>query len=284
MRRKVRRRRLRPAIRYFLFLAFVFGVAFFFSGGFSIFESSPSSTGIKPASMAGQTKQTKQTKETAKPAETAETDNSLSGRVFRILFLRRAVAERMESRRQVSLEDMSPKLPAAIVAVEDNRFYDHYGFDLTGIIRATVVNLEYGSIEEGASTITQQLVKNLFLTPERSFSRKFEELILALDMEMTFSKEEILALYLNTIYFGSNYYGIEEASYGYFAKAPRELDLAEASMLAGLPNAPSLYSPYVDFMMAKKRQFIVLDAMVKNEIIDRDTADNARMEPLYLAH
>ena len=129
-----------------------------------------------------------------------------------------------------------------------------------------------------------QLVKNLFLSREPSFGRKAEELLLALDMEMNYSKEEILELYLNTIYYGSNFYGIYDASYGYFGKPPRDLALPEAAMLAGLPNAPSLYSPYVDFMMAKKRQFVVLDAMVRAGAIDKATAEDAKIKPIYLAN
>ena len=171
-----------------------------------------------------------------------------------------------------------------MIAVEDNRFYSHHGFDVEGILRASLVNLQYGQIEEGASTITQQLVKNLFLSHERSFGRKAEELVLALDMEANYSKDEILELYLNTIYFGSNYYGIREASLGYFGKEPDKLALPEAAMLAGLPNAPSLYSPYVDFLMAKKRQFVVLEAMVRTGAISKDIAEDAKIKPIYLAH
>jgi len=172
----------------------------------------------------------------------------------------------------------------AIIAVEDNRFYEHPGFDLQGILRATLVNLQYGQIEEGASTITQQLVKNLFLGSEQTFGRKAEELLLALDMEVNYSKEEILELYLNTIYYGSNYYGIGAASEGYFGKKPRELQLPECAMLAGVPNAPSLYSPYADFLLAKKRQIIVLDAMVRADVLDKRMAEDAKIVPLHLAH
>ena len=162
----------------------------------------------------------------------------------------------------VPLESMAREMPQAVVASEDQNFMRHHGFDFEGIARATLVNLQSGEIEEGASTITQQLVKNLFLSHEQSFGRKAEEFVLALDMEWNYSKDEILEMYLNTIYYGSNYYGIGAASEGYFGKRPRDLALPESAMLAGLPNAPSLYSPYVAFMMAKKSQFIVPDAMV----------------------
>ena len=176
------------------------------------------------------------------------------------------------------------RLIQAVVAVEDARFYSHPGFDLEAIARAALVNLQSGDIEEGASTITQQLVKNLFLSPEQSLERKIEELALAIDFEFRYSKNEILSLYLNTIYFGSGYYGIYDAAHGYFGKDPSQLSLPEAAMLAGIPNAPSLYSPYESFLMAKKRQFVVLDAMVRAGYIDERTATEAKIEPLYLAH
>ena len=114
--------------------------------------------------------------------------------------------------------------------------------------------------------------------------RKAEEFVLAMDMELNYSKDEILELYLNTIYFGSGYYGIKEASEGYFGKEPAMLALPEAAMLAGIPNAPSLYSPYVDFILAKKRQFIVLDAMTAAGYLRESVADDAKIKPIYLAH
>lgn len=205
-------------------------------------------------------------------------------RVKRLLFLRDAVDERMAAKKIVSADEMPDELIKAIVAVEDARFFSHPGFDIEGIIRAALVNLQHGEIEEGASTITQQLIKNLFLSQEQTFARKAEELALALDLEMRCSKIEILTLYLNTIYFGSGYYGIYDAAHGYFGKDPKDLTLPEAAMLAGLPNAPSLYSPYEDFLLAKKRQFIVLDAMVRNGAISESLAESAKIQPLYLAH
>ena len=205
-------------------------------------------------------------------------------RLKRLLFLRDAVDERVSEKKIVPTKDLPDALLQAIVAVEDARFYSHPGFDVEGIIRATLVNLQRGEIEEGASTITQQLIKNLFLSQERSFARKAEEIALAVDLEFRCSKEEILALYLNSIYFGSGYYGIYDASHGYFNKEPKDLTLPEAAILAGLPNAPSVYSPYENFLLAKKRQFIVLDAMVKNGMISEELAENAKIEPIYLAH
>ena len=203
----------------------------------------------------------------------------------RLIFLRDAVAERVHQREHyVTIDEMPDSLLDAIVAVEDSRFYSHHGFDPEAIARATLVNLQYGRIEEGASTITQQLAKNLFLSDEQSLDRKLEEALLSLDLEMHYSKDEILELYLNTIYFGSGFYGIHEASVGYFGREPHELNLPETSMLAGIPNAPSVYSPYVDFMLAKKRQIVVLDAMVRTGCISESVAESAKIKPLYFAH
>ena len=206
-----------------------------------------------------------------------------SDRLSRFLFIRRAVNARVQRDDYVPLSEIPDSLQQAVVAVEDNRFYSHHGFDPTGIARAALVNIQYGQIEEGASTITQQLVKNLFLSHERSWGRKGEELLLALDIEANYSKDEILELYLNTIYYGSNFYGIGPASQGYFGKKPADLILPESAMLAGLPNAPSLYSPYVDFIAAKKRQMVVLDAMAKNGYIDEQMAEDAKIKPLSFA-
>ncbi|MBR2214642.1 MAG: transglycosylase domain-containing protein [Selenomonadaceae bacterium] len=208
---------------------------------------------------------------------------SLGSRLGRIIFLRDAVENKLQRHDYTTIDQMPQYLKNAVVAVEDNRFYEHRGFDLTGIARASLVNLQKGEVAEGASTITQQLVKNLFLSPEQTLGRKAEELLLALDMEAHYDKEEILELYLNSIYFGSNFYGITAAARGYFGKEPKDLNLAEAALLAGLPNAPSLYSPYVDFLLAKKRQFVVLESMVAHGYLTKKTAEDAKIEPLELA-
>ena len=210
--------------------------------------------------------------------------NSTLSRLERVFFLKQAVNARINSANYVKLQDIPESLQQAVVAVEDRKFYNHWGFDMEGIFRASLVNLQYGQVKEGASTITQQLVKNLFLSQEQTMGRKAEEFVLAMDMELNYSKDEILELYLNTIYFGSGYYGIKEASEGYFGKEPAMLALPESAMLAGIPNAPSLYSPYVDFMLAKKRQFIVLDAMTAAGYLRESVADDAKIKPIYLAH
>ena len=183
----------------------------------------------------------------------------------------------------VTINKMPNILLQAVIAVEDTRFYKHKGFDIIGIARAVLVNVEAGEIQEGASTITQQTVKNLFLTSDQTFTRKAEELILSMNMENEFSKDKILEIYLNVIYYGSNFYGIYDAAHGYFDKEPADLTIAECAMLAGLPNAPSLYSPYVDFRLAKQRQLVVIDAMEKMGIISKLEAENARIEEIILA-
>ena len=182
----------------------------------------------------------------------------------------------------VTLDKIPKFLTYAILSVEDTRFYNHKGFDPIGIARAIFVNVEAGEIQEGASTITQQTVKNLFLTNDQTFTRKAEELFISMNMEKDFDKDKILEIYLNVIYFGSNFYGVYDAAQGYFGKEPAELTIAECAMLAGLPNAPSLYSPYVDFHKAKQRQLVVIDAMEKLGVISKKEAESARIEEIVL--
>lgn len=270
------KRRLRPALRFPLLLIALFSLAFLLSGGLMI---------LSPRTWQGIGDFLPRPLSEPPAIEQADARKLTPGdRLSRLIFIRRAVRARTDRENYVRLSDIPRDMQQAIIAVEDNRFYEHPGFDLQGILRATLVNLQYGQIEEGASTITQQLVKNLFLGSEQTFGRKAEELLLALDMEVNYSKEEILELYLNTIYYGSNYYGIGAASEGYFGKKPRELQLPECAMLAGVPNAPSLYSPYADFLLAKKRQIIVLDAMVRADVLDKRMAEDAKIVPLHLAH
>ena len=275
--RKTKKRRIRNRVLRFLFtLMLVFFIAFFLSGGIWVlhprtwqnFGDFLPQLSYEPPAI----------QESGEPQVMRWSD-----RLSRFLFIRRAVNARVQRDDYVPLSEIPDSLQQAVVAVEDNRFYSHHGFDPTGIARAALVNIQYGQIEEGASTITQQLVKNLFLSHERSWGRKGEELLLALDIEANYSKDEILELYLNTIYYGSNFYGIGPASQGYFGKKPADLILPESAMLAVLPNAPSLYSPYVDFIAAKKRQMVVLDAMAKNGYIDEQMAEDAKIKPLSFA-
>ena len=220
-------------------------------------------------------------KESTSESQIART--SLKQKIARLKRIEEAVAEKLKKNEHyVPLDEIPLSLRQAIIAVEDSRFYSHKGLDPSGIARATIVNVEAGQIEEGGSTITQQLAKNLFLTQEQSFTRKLEEIILAINLERHFSKDEILEMYLNTIYFGSNFYGVWEAAEGYFGKEPSEVTLAESAMLAGLPQAPSAYSPYVDYMLAKKRQLTVIKAMVNANILTEREADRARVDTITL--
>ena len=207
-------------------------------------------------------------------------DPDAAEQLARALFIRRAIDARLNRSDYVPITHISPDLKRSMVAIEDRRFYDHWGFDTTGMARAALVNIQHGRIEEGASTITQQLVKNLFLANEQTFTRKAEELLLALDIEIAYSKDEILEMYLNVVYYGSGFYGVNAASEGYYGKPPAALDLPESSMLAGIPNAPSELSPFANFIAAKKRQAIVLDTMEAQGLIDARTAEDAKMQPL----
>lgn len=161
-------------------------------------------------------------------------------------------------------KDIPKDLINAVVAVEDKRFFDHNGFDIIGIGRALITNLKEREIAEGGSTITQQLAKNLFLTDEKKLDRKVKELVLALKLEQMYDKEEIIEMYLNVIFFGENAYGVQNASLVFFEKDVWELSLEECALLAGLPQAPSMYNPKKHLERAEKRQKIVLEAMEEN--------------------
>lgn len=188
-----------------------------------------------------------------------------------------------ENRVVVSISNISPYVQQAIVANEDSRFYSHMGIDPIGIIRAMWVNFQTGSLTEGGSTITQQLAKNMFLTQDRTFTRKVKEAILALIIERKFSKQEILQAYLNQVYFGEGAYGAEAAAQVYFGKHASELSLSESALLAGLPRGPNIYSPYADTNAALNRRNTVLAGMVKEGYITAAEAGIAQQEPLNLA-
>ncbi|MCL5036723.1 MAG: PBP1A family penicillin-binding protein [Chloroflexi bacterium] len=185
-----------------------------------------------------------------------------------------------ENREWVNIKDIPKSLQDAIIATEDSRFYYHHGIDWRGIARALKADFEKKDIKQGASTITQQLARNIFLSPRRTIERKIREILLAFEIEKRLSKKEILELYLNQIYFGSGAYGIQAAARTYFNKDVSKLDLAESSMLAGLPAAPSVYSPYEDPKLAKKRQILVLNRMVEVGSITKEEANKARDEEL----
>jgi penicillin-binding protein 1A len=165
--------------------------------------------------------------------------------------------------RSVALKDLPKHLVAAVVSVEDRRFYDHFGIDLRGLARAMVVNTQAMGLRQGASTITQQVAKNLFLTPERTLTRKLREMLLALWLEQNFTKDQILTIYLNRVYLGAGTYGVEAASQRYFDRSAKDLGVYQSAVLAGLLKAPSRYNPAADPDLAKRRADIVLNTMVE---------------------
>ncbi len=175
----------------------------------------------------------------------------------------------------LALEDMSPYIPEAIVAIEDRRFYSHFGVDPLGLARAFVVNLTTGHMVQGGSTLTQQLAKNMFLSPDRTLERKVQEVLLALWLEQKYTKDQILAMYLNRVFFGSNAYGVEAASRRYFNKSARDVNLGEAALLAGLVKAPSRLSPARDPEAANARAQVVLQAMRDQGYITDDEVKTA---------
>lgn len=160
----------------------------------------------------------------------------------------------------------------AVVAVEDKRFFDHSGFDLISIGRAVITNIKDKELSEGGSTITQQIAKNIFFSQKKEFTRKVAEVFVAIDIEKIYNKKQILEIYINTNFYGSGYYGIYEASQGYYGKNPSELTDYEATLLAGVPNAPSVYSPKVNLSLAERRQSIVLSKMVQAGYLTKDEA------------
>lgn len=182
----------------------------------------------------------------------------------------------------VSLDEVSADFIASILAVEDHRFYSHRGFDYIGILRAIKNNIISMSTKEGASTISQQYARLLYLNNERTWSRKIKEAFLTMRLESHYSKEEILEGYINTVYFGHGIYGIKNASHYYFNKEPSELDLNEASMLAGVINGPVYYSPYNDIKRAKERQEKVLNELVEMKYIDIETKEETLSQEFVL--
>lgn len=186
------------------------------------------------------------------------------------------------NREVVPLERISPNLKRAVLAIEDSYFLQHSGIDPVGIMRALVVNLKSKSTREGGSTLTQQLVKNLFLTNELSISRKAAEAVLSLRVEQVFDKTQILEMYLNQVYWGENTNGAETAAQNYFNKSAAELTLAESAMLAGIIQAPSVYNPFVDLKVAKQRQAVVLKRMLEIGWITETEYKAAKNEPIKL--
>lgn len=184
------------------------------------------------------------------------------------------VAEIQSQENYTKIEDLPEFYLNAVIAVEDHRFYDHGAIDIISIGRAVWTNIKSFELREGGSTITQQLAKNIYFTQEKTALRKIAEIFMAFEIEKNCDKDEILELYVNTSYFGDGYYCVKEAANGYFDKEPIDMNEYESSMLAGIPNAPSVYAPTKNPDLAKQRQNQVLDRMVKYEYITEEEKQN----------
>lgn len=180
------------------------------------------------------------------------------------------VEEIRSSEHYVQIDDVSDHFKNAIVAIEDHRFYEHHGIDYISLVRITLANIMAQEVLGGGSTITQQLAKNMYFDQSLSMSRKVSEAFVANALENTYSKKEILELYINCIYYGDGHYGIYDASMGYFNVEPSMLSIEQGSILAGLPQAPSAYALSTHYDMARKRQVEVLNAMLKQDYITKE--------------
>lgn len=175
----------------------------------------------------------------------------------------------------VKKEELPKEFLNAVVAIEDRRFYNHGPVDFIGILRAIFSNIKNKDLREGGSTITQQVAKNLYyLEEENPIKRKVAEVFTAIQLENEYEKDDILEIYVNTIYYGNGYYSIKEASNGYLKKEPKDMNLAESTMLAGVPNAPSVYAPTENKELCKERQNQVISAMVTEKYITQEQADS----------
>lgn len=183
---------------------------------------------------------------------------------------------------KVSIKDVPKQLQQAIIATEDKNFYNHHGYDLWGLTRSMVENVLAGHVVQGGSTITQQLSRMLFLSNEQTYSRKLKEIIISARIEKSLSKDQILEMYMNNVYLGSGAYGVEGAAETYFNKKLSQLTLAEMALIAGLPQAPSVYSPFNNPQLAKKRRNQVLERMYKMHYIDKATMEQAQAEKIHL--
>ena len=201
--------------------------------------------------------------------------SSAMERVRRVYHFKESLEAKVDRKQFVSSKDIPDMMKKAIVATEDRRFYDHGALDLVSVTRALVTNYLAGQTLEGGSTIAQQTVKNIFLSHDRTLSRKVEELALAVRLEKNYTKDEILELYLNTIYFGHGAYGIKDAARIYFRKDVKDLDLSQCAMLAGLPQAPSVYDPITHPEEGIRRMAVVLTLMAQQEYISSEDAVKA---------
>lgn len=195
-----------------------------------------------------------------------------------------SLSDKIEKVRQdstyVKLDTLPIDYKNAVISVEDHRFYHHGAIDMIGIGRAIVTNVRNGKLLEGGSTITQQVAKNLYFIAEDTnpMYRKIAEFFMAYDLEKTYKKDEILELYINTIYFGDGYYGIEEACQGYLDKPAKDMTLYESTQMAGIPNAPSVYAPTANLNLTLSRQRKVISTMVENGYLSQEQADTVLLE------
>lgn len=201
--------------------------------------------------------------------------SSAMERVRRVYHFKESLEAKVDRKQFVSSKDIPDMMKKAIVATEDRRFYDHGALDLVSVTRALVTNYMAGQTLEGGSTIAQQTVKNIFLSHDRTLSRKIEELALAVRLEKNYTKDEILELYLNTIYFGHGAYGIKDAARIYFGKDVKDLNVSQCAMLAGLPQAPSVYDPITHPEEGIRRMAVVLTLMAQQEYISSEDAVKA---------
>ncbi|MFR3115013.1 MAG: transglycosylase domain-containing protein [Dialister sp.] len=201
--------------------------------------------------------------------------SSAMERVRRVYHFKKSLEAKVDRKQFVSSKDIPDMMKKAIVATEDRRFYDHGALDLVSVTRALVTNYMAGQTLEGGSTIAQQTVKNIFLSHDRTLSRKIEELALAVRLEKNYTKDEILELYLNTIYFGHGAYGIKDAARIYFGKDVKDLNVSQCAMLAGLPQAPSVYDPITHPEEGIRRMAVVLTLMAQQEYISSEDAVKA---------
>lgn len=213
--------------------------------------------------------------------ETSDAD-TLQDRLWAIYDFSPALEKHIDRSEWTPLSRIPPLLQQAVIAAEDRRFYDHGAVDLIGVARALYVNYEAGTTVEGGSTIAQQTVKNIFLSNQRTMERKTEEMLLAIQLERHYSKDQILEMYLNTIYFGHGAYGIGNASRIYFGVAPEALTVGQCAMLAGLPQAPTAYDPINHPETARDRQQTVLQLMADQHLISAETAEKAGYDSLQL--
>ena len=187
-----------------------------------------------------------------------------------------------ESRVPVKFENIPQVVKNAFLSIEDRRFYTHYGIDPIGLVRAVFINLTSGRAKQGASSFTQQLSRNAFLSHERKLSRKIKEAIITIEIEKRYTKDEIFEKYLNEIYFGEGDYGIRSASQSLFKKEPKDLNIAESAMLAGMPNRPGAYNPRRNMKLSVKRMQVVLGQMLKYNMITKEEYEKAMKHKFVL--